>query len=271
MSSRQLPLKITLGALIFCGLVFLVYYLGLSRFTNSPLTVALNPAIKSGRDLANYLGDFFSLYSKQKDLADRNELLRQELIALTKKNVELISAKNENELLKKELRFLDEYKYRYVMARVIGQSFDYENNYLIIDKGVRDGLFVGLAVTANQGLLVGRLIKVEQDLSQVQFLTDTKSKIAVSIMGEEEAPGLAIGDHDLNLKIDMLPKLARIAPHNLVVTSNLNINIPHGLLVGEIQKVESSDVDLWQSAVAEPLVDYSKLPFVTVILPDYNN
>ncbi len=267
MSHRPLQFKITLGALIFSGLVFFVYYLGFSNYSSSFLTAGLNPVMRVSHQLTNGLGDFLSLYFQQKDLATKNEGLKSELITLARKNAELSLVKEENEILKKELQFVDEYQYDYLIARVIGRNTDYESDYLLIDKGSRDGLFEGLAVTINQGMVIGRLVKVEDRLSHLQLLTDNNSKIAILVIGAESIPGLSMGEHNLNLKIEMLPKNSKINPGDLVVTSNLNLNVPQGLVLGKIKKIESPDTALWQSAVAETLVDYDSLSLVTIILP----
>ena len=63
---------------------------------------------------------------------------------------------------------------------------------------------------------------------------------------------------------------AKITEGDLVVTSNLNLDIPSGLVLGKIKKISSSDTALWQSAVVEPLADYLSSTLVTIILPDEN-
>lgn len=268
MARQSQQLKITLGTIIFCALLFLFYYLGYARYSTSPLMVLFNPIIRVGHNLSDRLGDFFSLYARQKDLVERYEQATDELIALAGKNATLSLATAENELLKKEIQFVDEYHYRHVVARVIGQNVDFENNYLIIDQGRRAGLTEGLAVTIRQGQIIGRLSKVEENLSFVSLLTGNNSKIAILVLGEESASGLAVGEHNLNLKIEMLMNDAKISEGDLVVTSNLNLDIPAGLVLGQIKKISSPDTALWQSAVVEPLADYLSSSLVTIILPD---
>jgi rod shape-determining protein MreC len=260
--------KATLVVVVFCALIFLLYYVGLPRYSSSLVIAALNPVIGAGHTLSDHLGDFFSLYTRRSDMSERYDLMTEELIILARKNADLSLAKAENALLKKEIQFIDEYHYRHVIARVIGQNIDFENNYLIIDKGSRDGLAVGLPVTIHQGQIIGRLTKVEENLSEVGLLTGNNSKIAVLVLGEESASGLAVGEHNLNLKIEMLESGAKIAEGDLVVTSNLNLDIPSGLVLGEIKKISTTDTALWQSAVVEPLAPYLSSSLVTIILPD---
>lgn len=268
MARRPRQLKITIGAVIFCALLVLLYHLGLSRYSGSFFTSAINPLMSFGYSASDRLGDFFSLYFRQKDLASRYDQLTADFITLAQKNAALSSAAVENEILKKEIQFVEEYHYRHVLARIIGQNVDFENNYLIIDKGSRDGLSAGLAVTIHQGQIIGRLSKVEDNLSHVSLLTNNNNKIAVSVLGEEAVSGLSVGEHNLILKIEMLPIGAQITEGDLVVTSNLNLGIPPGLLLGFIKKIYTSDSTLWQSAVAEPVASYLSYPLVTVILSD---
>ncbi len=268
MARQSKQLKITISVVIFCALLIFLYYFGFNRYSNSFITSATNPLLRLGYTISDRLGGFLSLYTRQKDLSNRYAELTADFIALAQKNAALSAAVAENEILKKEIQFVDEYRYRHVVARIIGQNVDFENNYLIIDKGLRDGLSVGLAVTIHQGQIIGRLSKVEDNLSHVSLLTGNDIKIAVSVLGEEAVSGISVGEHNLNLKIEMLPLDARIAEGDLVVTSNLNLDIPAGLVLGSLKKISTSDSALWQSAVAEPLANYLSSPLVTVILSD---
>lgn len=267
MARRSLQFKITLGVLIFSGLIFFLYYLGFANYSSTPLVTITNPLLRAGYFVSNSLGDFFSLYFRQKDLATKNEALKNQLISLARENATLSASRAENEILKKELRFVDEFKYHYLVARVIGRVTDYDSDYLLLDKGARDGLVPGLAVTINQGMIIGRLFRVEANVSQVELLSNNNSKIAITIIDSASVPGLATGERNLNLNLTMISKDAVIKVDDLVVTSNLNLHIPPGLVLGRVSKITSWPTDLWQSAVAEPLIDYGRLNLVTVILP----
>ena len=56
-------------------------------------------------------------------------------------------------------------------------------------------------------------------------------------MAEESALGIAHGQHNINLKIDMLPKDIPILEGDLVATSGLESNIPAGLIIGQILRM----------------------------------
>lgn len=263
---RKAALIITLIILL---LVF-SSYTGLGRFTTGYLTFATNPVIRIANYISTSLADFIALYATRLDLNQANDHLRQQLIELAKTNIELKLLKQENDLLKQELAFLDDYQYSYVLARVLGQSLDYASSYILIDKGSADGLKTGLAVTAAQGVLIGKIIQVEDHLSYVRFLTDNSSQLAALVMAENPSPGIVHGQRNINLKIDMLPKDIPISPGDFVATSGLEADIPAGLIIGSISQVDNIQERFWQEAIIQPAIDYASLQLVTVILPAVN-
>jgi len=57
-----------------------------------------------------------------------------------------------------------------------------------------------------------------------------------------------------------------IKKDDLVVTNNLNENIPSGLVVGKVENVEFSQEELFKNASVSPLVDYASLALVAIIV-----
>jgi rod shape-determining protein MreC len=53
---------------------------------------------------------------------------------------------------------------------------------------------------------------------------------------------------------------------DLVLTSGLGGNYPPDLLVGQVTSVRSRETDLFQSAAVQPIVDFSRLEILLVIV-----
>ena len=259
--------KTTAIILVIVLILILSYYSGLGRFTNKYLTLVTNPVIRVANYISTSLADFISLYLNRADLHSQNDELRTKLIQLAQQNTQLELLKQENDYLKKELEFLDDYQYAYVMARVLGQSLNYDADYILIDKGSADGLKPGLAVTTEQGVIIGKIIKTQNNISHIKFLIGNSSKLAAMIMAEQSALGIAHGQHNLNLKIDMLPKDISISEGDLVATSGLEPDIPAGLIIGQVSKIDKTQEKFWQEAMIQPAVDYHNVRLVTIILP----
>ncbi len=259
--------KTTIFILVIILILVLSHYTGLGRFTNKYVTLITNPVIRVANYISTSLSDFVSLYLNKTDLNTANDELRHKLINLARQNTELELIKQENEYLKKELEFLSDYEYNYTLAHILGYSLDYDVSQVLIDKGSAHGLKPGLAVTTDQGVIIGKIIKTEGSISHLKFLIDNSSKLSALVIAQESASGIAHGQHNINLKIDMLPKDIPIKPGDLVTTSGLESDIPAGLIIGHISKVDTSQEKFWQEALIEPAVDYHSIRLVTIILP----
>ena len=255
--------------IILIGLIIIAaYYAGLGKWMERYFAYAINPLNRVSFLMADSLGDLVSFYLSKQDYRQENERLRQKLIELSGQQAERQRIKAENELLKRELKFVDEYNYHSVTARVLGRSLNYETANVLINKGSKDGISDGLAVTADQGVIVGKIFGVKDNVSQVRFLSDNQNKLAVSVIGSDGSSlGLAVGEHNINIKIDMLAKDALIGEGDIVTTSGMEENIPAGLLLGHIRNVFHREEKVWQEALAEPMVNYNEIRIVTVILP----
>lgn len=260
--------KILLVLILLIVILTSSYYLGLSAYSIHYLRSFFNPFIATANSLTYKLGDFLSIYFIYPQLKADNQHLRQELINLSLQHVELESLKQENEFLKKELAFIEEYKYKHLITKVIGRTPVGNNFYLIINKGYLDGLKEGLAVTTYQGVIIGTIKKAQDHIAFVQLLTDSQSKISAIINAQPSSLGLIRGSYNINLKMELIPKETEIKIGDLVTTSGLDNYIPPGLLIGKIYSLQTDQEKLWQEALIEPTLDYHKIQLVDIILPD---
>lgn len=244
------------------------YYLGLSGLTGRYITVLTNPVIGRANYTASAIGDFLAVYLGRADLNKKNNDLSRKIIELSKKNIELKLLRQENEYLRKELEFTAHSDFKFVIARIIGSGPDYHGTDLIIDQGLSAGIKKGLPITTKQGVIIGKIENVKENTARLKLLTDNRSKLSVIVASRESSLGVLHGEHNLSLKIEMLPKQSSIAAADLVTTSGLDQYVPAGLLIGNISKIDTSREKLWQEAIVEPAVDYNQVRLVTVILSD---
>ena len=117
-------------------------------------------------------------------------------------------------------------------------------------------------------LLVGRIVEVADSFAKVQSIIDSSSRVNALISAKDgsEITGLVKGDQGLNLIIDLLPQGETIEQGQLIVTSGLTGLFPAGLLIGQIEKVISSDVQISQMAELKPAVDFENLRKVFIIV-----
>lgn len=207
-----------------------------------------------------------------------DQFLYDRISRLMIENAKLKILEEENQILKKELNFLEESQNKLVIARIIGQD-PVEPNTLILGGGEESGIKIGFPVVVNEGVLIGKIVKVEKEISMVLLLTDSKSKIAASILGQQNesekskentvhsALGVVCGKHGLSIEIELIPQNEKVEKGDLVTTSGLEKDIPRGLLIGEIDSVTSEAGAVFQSATVKSLAPFNNLSIAAVVIP----
>ena len=134
---------------------------------------------------------------------------------------------------------------------------------VIINRGTRDGIAVGMPVTTDLGL-VGRIIEVSANAAQVQLINDENSAVS-SRLQTTRAHGSIIGQASGVLRLTMVDLDEEIRQGDLVITSGLGGNFPADIVVGQVTSVRQFEFELFQEAEVRSLIDFETLEFVLVI------
>jgi len=104
------------------------------------------------------------------------------------------------------------------------------------------------------------------------LIIDPNSLVNARIQ-DSKIMGLIKGGQELDLVFDLLPQGKNIEVDSAVVTSGLSGLFPAGLLIGQIEKVISSEAQISQIAKVKPVVDFYKLDkvFVDYKMKNFNN
>ena len=160
--------------------------------------------------------------------------------------------------------------YEKVTANVISRSPDSWQDYLVIDKGSKDGIEANMSVMAKKGL-IGRVIEVNRSSSKVELLSSenqTSNHYPVRISTDSgDLFGLLKGyDEDKNaLVVEQVTGSATFAKGDVVQTSGLGGNSPADLAVGTVLEAQSDDFGLDKKLYVQPYADMYDLSVVTVI------
>ena len=230
--------------------------------------VALSPFISTQTWLASrYLAirDFLTAPRDVTRLSQLNAQLEAEVARLQSQIIELQQENSELEILSALLDFARTHaENEYITAAVIGRDISPFLHYIIINRGSDDGLRRGMPVVSSQGL-VGRVAAVTAGGARVQLITDPDTAINVRIQ-PSGAEALLQGSITGDLTVEAIPQDANLQNGDLVLTSGLGGNYPPDILIGQISGVRQRPVELFQSATIEPVVDFSLLEIVLVIV-----
>jgi rod shape-determining protein MreC len=208
--------------------------------------------------------DFLTVPRDVVALRQRNTELEAEVSRLQAQVVQLQNSVSDADALAALVNFSrSNPENSYSAASVIGRDPSPFLRYVIIDKGSNDGLRRGMPVVTDQGL-VGRVDAVINSAARVQLITDTSSAVNIRLeKAKREAilTGTVAGD----LVLDLVSQDVSLEPGDLVLTSGLGGGYPAGLIVGQVLNMRRLDADLFQQAVIQPVVDFTKLKIVLII------
>lgn len=211
---------------------------------------------------------FTNLTTSEDDVKKlKEEVKRTEQIKADKTRLE-----KENKELKKELDMKDISQFNPVSSTVIARSPDQWMNTVIIDKGKKSGMKENMAVITSEGL-VGRIKKANQFSSQVELISTSvkTSKLSVDIQQEDENIFGMISRYDEEkglLVISDIDNKYKVEKGSKVVTNGLGDQLPKGLLVGEVEKVENDEYGLSKVAYIKTSTNIKDLNHVYVAKRD---
>ena len=219
----------------------------------------------------NNIQYFFDLKSTNKKLAAENAALRSAL-SLYVRNADSLHRDNLYTLI--DTTNVDSTgairKYHYFEAKVVSNALTNENNFITIEKGARQGIEKGMAVAGPAGI-VGQVVAVSDNYSLVMSLLNHNSRVS-GMLKKSNMPGLVEwdGKYPNILTLSNIPKRAKVAKGDTVVTSNYSSNYPEGLMIGRVITVsqEDSSSNYYQLKILSG-TDFYTLQYVYVIKNDY--
>lgn len=225
---------------------------------------ATYPLQKAFSISANKMHSFGDAVSSIGRFKKENEFLIKENLRLKSENIELKDIAKENDELRSQLGLLPREKFDLLASSVIGRDLYKGNNWMIIDKGSKDGVVKNMPVIVSDGVLVGKIEEVFYAQSRVVPITSPTSNIN-AVTSETGAIGAVSGKYGLGIVLDMVLQTDYLKLGDSVITSEISQNIPRGLLIGSIEEIYPAEGHLFQRATLSSPVDLFKLRHVFVI------
>jgi len=254
------------------GLLIFLHFLKILTPLENIIISFINPLASSVYSVGS---DLKTVYNEQTDKRDFLEIIKnleQETNRLSAENLELKVLKEENEKLRQYLKFSSENNFQYILANIIHRDFEKNEKKITINKGLKDGLRKDLGVVNSHGVIIGKIIEVKENISEVLLVSDSGCKLASFVYSENEGQvnktsGITQGELGLTIKMDFISQSQKIKEQDIVLTSGLEKDIPRGLIIGTIREVNNNSNDIWQSAIIDPSADLDNLVIVSVVLP----
>ncbi|MFY9240919.1 MAG: rod shape-determining protein MreC [Roseovarius sp.] len=255
------PLKrLLLGVLLLCLLgIFLLWRIDSPRVERFRAQVVdtvvpnFDWAMAPVTGMVNIMRDFQS-YER---LYDQNRELRRELQQMTQWKEAALQLEQENARLLDLNNVRLDPRMTFITGVVRADSGSPFRQSVLLNVGARDGIKDGWAAMDGLGL-VGRISGVGDNSARVILLTDTSSRIPVTVQPSGQT-ALVLGDNTAAPPVDFIENAGSVRPGDRVITSGDGGVFPPGLLVGQIALDPGGRMRLRLAA------DYERLEFLRVL------
>ncbi len=264
--------------LLFILTLICVLMIVLSLFTNvfeHILNTAAGSVIMPFQRGITYVGNFMTDKAEElkqiQALQEENSQLKQKLEEMTLENNKLQQDRYELNHLQQLFELSSQYEnYEKVGARIVGsESVNWYYSFLI-DKGSDDGMAVDMNVIADGGL-VGIITEVAPNWSRVKSIISDEISVMGRVLSTED--NLIISGDLASMKTNgtisfaqLLDTDDQVHTGDKVVTSSISDKYLPGLVIGYIDYMQEDANNMTKSGTILPIVDFSHLNEVLVIL-----
>jgi len=212
-----------------------------------------------GQNGANFLAGILNskeLEQKQRNLWNENQALKAQIALLNEIN-------KENETLKQALELNLSEDFQLLLVDIC--SRDLSNDFIVINKGTNDGISKGMSLITAQKILIGQVQEVYDNFSQVMLITNKKSTFPAKIQ-ENNIQGVLKGKGELEAFLDLIPYEAQIEPGQYIIAAGPDQTFSKEIFVGQIDKIQQSDLKPFQQATIRPSIDFKNLENAFIVL-----
>lgn len=218
---------------------------------------------------AGYIAGLFEDISELHALQRENEELKIALAHYTRDKARFNWIEQENERLKKDLKFTraqeEMYNYTWKIAQVVSVNDDPVNRTIVINIGNREGVKEGMAVSSSEGL-VGVVSHVSNFTSTVKLATSMDAKdpnsngIAVTAQGKENDVFGMIETFDHSKGAFLMSRIEdskSLKEGDTIVSSGIGGVFPRGMVIGKVISIEVGEYGLTYTATVEPAANFT--------------
>lgn len=217
--------------------------------------------------ITGFFQNQFAEINRWRGLKARNDELEARVAQLEEEVLRLRNYRRENEWLREALDFREEGNHDLLVAEVIGRSPSNWESTIIVNKGQAHGVTSGMAVVTQAGV-VGTIINSSRHTSTVLLIVDAQSATGGLVQSTGDlvlVEGGQMGQRTLLAK--PLSRDTVVEVGDVIVTSGLSRIYPKNLPIGEVVAVEPRQYDLSFAAIVEPFVDFTRLEYVLIVMP----
>ena len=238
---KESKIKILLPILAVIVVTVLIFNRLLFKLKDQIDKVAL-PIQSKVYNVANRAISIKDIIFSYEEIIAENENLKKENMELKiqKERNQKILEENERLLKLLEMKENSIYKGNLKFARVSFSDINNLNNKIFIDLGAEDGIKIDM-ITVYGDYLVGKIVAVHNNYSEVELITNPNSIISAKTM--RDILGIARGSDEEDGLLYFQPSIVEdnLKEGDEIVTSGISDIYPEGIKIGKIEEIDEKE------------------------------
>jgi rod shape-determining protein MreC len=242
---------------LFLEVLSLVLIFNFNEYQNSALSRLSANVAGSILTLSSDISEYFSLTRTNKILADDNASLHSYLRDAFYRT-DTHSYYHKDTLYKLE--------YKYISARVISNSTNKRNNFLMLNKGTLHGIENHSGVIIGNRI-VGQIVSVSQHFCWVMSVLNKDTKISGKFRKNGQLVNIEWdGGNYRRGEVKEIPKHVVMEKGDTIITSGNSDIFPEGLIIGTINDYTIAQDENFNNATLLFSTDFNSLSYVEIVI-----
>ena len=181
------------------------------------------------------------IFSYEEIIAENENLKKENMeLKIQKERNQKILEENERLLKLLEMKENSIYKGNLKFARVSFSDINNLNNKIFIDLGAEDGIKIDM-ITVYGDYLVGKIVAVHNNYSEVELITNPNSIISTKTM--RDILGIARGSDEEDGLLYFQPSIVEdnLKEGDEIITSGISDIYPEGIKIGKIEEIDEKE------------------------------
>lgn len=217
---------------VFLMLISLILTSQAHSYQKSKIISSTNFVTGGIYTFSNNIDSYFGLKDANQRLIDENKELRQQLLNKSKGSTAPL-------FLPDSTGYMADFVVH--KANVISNHYNQLDNYILIDKGLRDGLSEDQGVVTSKGI-VGIIEKSSRNYSRIISILNGNLAINAQLKRSNHFGTLTWPGGDPNLvKLMDIPRLAKVEIGDTIITNGRSLIFPKGIAIGKVEDYKLDD------------------------------
>lgn len=242
---------------VFLEAVSLVLFFNNNQFQGSAIHSLSSGIAGAVNELYGNISEYFSLKAT-------NRVLIEEMAVLHSRMPEAYYRSDTLTFYKRDSLISLEYKY--IGAKVISNSTNKRNNFLMINKGKLHGIENHMGVIIGNRI-VGQVVAVSPHFSWIMSMLNKDSKISGKFRKNNQLVNVEWNGGNYRLgQVREIPKHIQMKEGDTIVTSGNSDIFPEGFMIGTISSFKVVQDENFNQGEIEFSTDFNSLGYVEVIV-----